>query len=143
MGVLRTAATVVICLWLMLPGTSTFALCIDHHGGVALQVAVGDACAGPGQDGAGRSTERPSQMAAPDVHCCGDCTDVVLRGAGDAVPSSDSSTKRTRERAVDEIAEEASLCTCDHLSAVVSGGKQRDESPPELHPSTGFTVLRL
>ncbi len=143
MRVLRTVAAMAICLWLVLPGTQTFAVCINHHGGVALELAVGGAHACSEQDGRGRLSEHTAAISASHVHCCGDCTDVVLRGAGDAVPSSEDSTKRTRVRAADAVDQAASLKTCAHALAEASGRPHPRARTYDLHSATGFTVLRL
>jgi len=143
MRVLRTAAAMAICLWLVLPGTQTFAVCINHHGGVALELADDGAHSCSEQDGRGRLTERTAAITASHVHCCGDCTDVVLRGAGDAVPSGEHPTKRTRARATDEVDQAASLNTSAHLRAEASGRPHPRARTFDLHSTTGLTVLRL
>ncbi len=143
MRTLRAATVIAICLWLVLPGTSTFAFCIDHHGSVALEVAVGDACARSEEDGGSRSPERTVAMEAPVIHCCGDCTDVVLRGAEDAVPTGDASTKQSRERSADEIDQASSLSTNVDLLSTVPGRRHQTARTSDPHHTTGFTVLRL
>jgi hypothetical protein len=87
--VLRTATTIAVCLWLILPSTHALALCIDSDGSLALEVAIDGACTGSrgGAKERGGAAARGLGPAADSLDCCGGCTDVVLGGDGTAIPA--------------------------------------------------------
>ncbi len=142
MRALRTATVITICLWLVLPGTQTFALCFGHDGGVALEHAAGHAC-GCSEDGDGAPLTRAMAIEASATGCCGDCTDVVLNGAEAAVTPADVTSKHTREQRTDEATQAVSHGVGSHLQTGLSVELHSLVPSAERPSATGFTILRL
>jgi hypothetical protein len=75
-------------------------------------------------------------------HCTG-CTDVVLRGAGDAMPSSSGAAKQVRERRADEITQTTSPDAVTSLHVALSSEFHSSAPIEEGSPTKDSTVLRL
>ncbi len=140
----RTATLITLCLGLALPSTHALALCIDSDGNLALEVAVGGACAGSRTRGTDRE-RLPGEglgRVKDAVDCCGGCTDVVLGGGGAAIPPPALSGKHKLSRPTDEAIDP--IDAPGNSLPRASGTRFSSSAPiPEL-PTTGDSVvLRL
>ena len=140
---LRAACTVFICLWLVLPGTYAFALCFSHDGTVALEVAPGHGrgCS-DSEHGRGQQLDRPV-FTSHEIACHGDCTDLVLRGANEAIPPGGVSTKHAPEQRTEDVTQAAPYRVGSQLQTELTPRFLSLAPSPERPPAADFTVLRL
>ena len=140
----RTATLITLCLGLALPSTHALALCIDSEGNLALEVAVGGACAGSRTRGTDRE-RLPGEglgRVKDAVDCCG-CTDVVLGGGSAAVPPPALSGKQKLSRPTDEAADPTDV-SGNSTPRAFRGARCSSSAPvPERPPTGDSVVLRL
>ncbi len=144
MKIFRTATLIMLCLGLALPSAHALALCIDSEGNLALEVAVGGACAGSrarGDDRERTPTEGLGRVVDA-VDCCSGCTDVVLGGGGAAIPPPALSGKHKLSRSTDEAVDPIDAPV--NSTPRASGTRFSSSAPIPERPAVGDSVvLRL